>query len=80
MVYGEAVLKAMAVYKWVARYKEERESLEDDSRLRRPISTHNNENVKRIDELIATNRRTSNRYIAIGMSNVSIIKPATHYS
>ncbi len=54
-VYGDGAQKAMAVYKWVARYKKGRETLEDDPHLGRLISTHNNENMKHIDGLLATN-------------------------
>ncbi len=36
-VYGDGALKAMAVYKWVACYKEGRESLEDDPCLKRLV-------------------------------------------
>ncbi len=64
MVYRDGALKVTAVYKWVARYKEGWESLEDDPRLGRPILTHNDENVKSVDELLTTNRRISNHYIA----------------
>ncbi len=62
MVYGGGVLKAMVVYKWITRYKEGQESLADDPHLGRPVSTHNDENVKRVDELLITNRRISNHY------------------
>ncbi len=55
-VCGDAALKATVVYKRVARYKEGRESLEDGLHLVRPVLTHNNENVKHIDELLTTNR------------------------
>ncbi len=51
------------VYKWVARYKEGRESLEDNLCSGRPVSTHNDENVRSVDELLATNQRISNCYI-----------------
>ncbi len=54
-VYEDGALKLTVVYKWVARYKEGRESLEDDSRSGRPVSTHNAENVKHVDELFPTN-------------------------
>ncbi len=63
-VYGDGALKMTALYKWVVHCKERRELLEDDPCLGRPASTHNDENMKRIDELIATNRRISNCYIA----------------
>ncbi len=58
-VYGDGALKATVVYKWVVRYKEGRESLEDNLRLGRPVSTHNDENVKCVNELLATNQRIS---------------------
>ncbi len=76
MVYGDRALKMMAVYKWVARYKEGRKSLKDDVCSGRPISTHNDENVKRIDELLATNQRISNHYIAetLGVNRETVRK------
>ncbi len=64
MVYGDGTLKVTAVYKWVARYKEGWESLEDHPCSGRPVLTHNDENMKRVDELLATNRQISNRHIA----------------
>ncbi len=55
MINGDGALKATVVYKWVACYKEEWKSLEDNPHLGRPTLTHNDENVKRIDELPAIN-------------------------
>ncbi len=63
-VYADEALKGTTVYKWEACYKGGQESLEDDLCLGRPVSTHNNENVKHADELLATSRRISNCYIA----------------
>ncbi len=63
-VYGDGTLKVTVVYKWVARYKEGQESLEDNLCSGRPISTQNYENVKHVDDLLATNRQISNHYIA----------------
>ncbi len=55
-VYEDGALKAMVVYKWIVYYKEGCESLEDDPCSGRPVSTHNDENVKCIDELFTKNR------------------------
>ncbi len=44
-VYGDGTLKATAVYKWVACYKEGQKSLKDDPRSGRPVSTNKEENV-----------------------------------
>ncbi len=63
MIYEDGALKATVVYKWVARYEGE-ESLKDKPRSGRPMLPHNNENVKNIDELLATNWRISNHYTA----------------
>ncbi len=54
-VNGNGALKAMVVHKWEARYKEEQESHKDDPHSGRLVSTHSDENVKPIDELLATN-------------------------
>ncbi len=63
-VYKDGALKMTVVYKLIARYKEGWESLEDDPRSRTSFSTHNDENEKRVDELLPTNWRILNRYIA----------------
>ncbi len=49
MVCGNEALKVTAIYKRVARYKEGRESLEDDPHLGRSVLTHNDENVMHVD-------------------------------
>ncbi len=63
-VYGDGVLKTMAVYKWVVCYKEGQESHEDNPHSGRPVSAHTDENVKHADEVLAINHRISNCYIA----------------
>ncbi len=57
MVNGDGELKVTVVYKWVACYKEGWELLENDPHLGRPVSTHKDENVKCIDELLSKNWR-----------------------
>jgi len=36
MVYGESAMKRRTVYKWVDRFKEGRESVDDNARAGRP--------------------------------------------
>ncbi len=63
-VYGEGAMKPATVYKWVKRCHEGRESLEDDQRSGRPVTTRNEENVKRIENALAGNRRMSIRWLS----------------
>ncbi len=63
-VYGEAAMKPATVYKWVKRCQEGRESLKDDQRSGRPVTTRNEENVKRIENALAENHRMSIRWLS----------------
>ncbi len=64
-IYGDGALKATVVYKWVACYKEWRESLEEDPHSGRPVSTHNDENVNqsRIVTLQKYSRLIEKQYV-----------------
>ncbi len=77
MVYGNGALKATSVYKWAARYKEGQKLLEVNPYSGTHLSTYNNESVKHIDKLLATNQRISNRYmtetLGINIKTVQLI-------
>jgi transposase len=45
MVYGEFVMKRRTVYKWVDRFKERRESVDDEACAGRPSTLCVNENM-----------------------------------
>ena len=44
-VYGNNVMKKTAVYKWVARFSEGRESVTDEERSGRPATSRTEENI-----------------------------------
>ncbi len=79
-VYGEAATKPTMVYKGVKWCQEGRESLlvEDNERSGRPVTTRNEENVKRIKNTLAENCRISIRWLSeslgINRETVLIIK------
>ncbi len=63
-VYGEAAMKPAMVYKWVKRCQEGLKLLEDEQRSGRPVTTRNEENVKRIENALVENCRISIRWLS----------------
>lgn len=62
--YGSECLSRSKVFEWFSRFKNGRDSLEDDSRAGRPVTARNDENVNRVRALLDDNRRTSIKNIA----------------
>ncbi len=54
-VYGEAAMKPAMVYKWVKRCQEGQESLENNQWSGRPVTARNEENMKRIENMLVEN-------------------------
>ena len=63
-VYGDNAMKKTAVYKWVKRFSEERESVIDEERSRRPATSRTEENIAKICQIVRENRRLTVRSIA----------------
>lgn len=72
--YGESCLSAN-VFGWHKHLHEGRESLDDDPRSGHPSTSSSEENVKRVCNLLATNRRLSCRMIA---DELKIAKTVVH--
>ena len=51
-VYGINSSKKISVYKWVQRFREGREELEDDALTGRPTSSKSQENMQAVQNLI----------------------------
>jgi len=62
-------MKRRTVYKWVDRFKEKRESIDDDARARRLSCV--DENIQRVHDLVKIDRRITTRMVAekLGISN-----------
>jgi len=56
MVYGESAMKCRTVYKWVDRFKEGRESVDDDARTGHPSTSRVDENIQRVYDLVEADR------------------------
>jgi len=52
-------MKKTAVYKWVKRFSEGRESVTDEGRSGRPATSRTEENIAKIHEIVRKNRRLS---------------------
>jgi len=60
-VYGDNVTKKTAVYRWVKRFYEGRESVTDEERSGRPATTRTEENIAKIRQIVRDHRRLTVR-------------------
>ena len=63
-VYGDNAMKKTAVYKWVKRFSEGRESVTDEERSGRPGTSRTKENIAKVRQIVRENRRLTVRSIA----------------
>ena len=75
IVYGYDCLSRSKVFEWYNRFKNGRESLEDDARSGRPTTSLTDANVERIRELLVTDRHLTCRMIA---EKLNIAKTVVH--
>ena len=55
-VYGDSTMKKTAVYKWVKRFSEGRESVTDEERSGRPATSRTEENIAEFRQIVCENR------------------------
>jgi transposase len=74
MVYSEFAMKRRTVYKWMNRFKEGRESVDDDACMGHPSTSHVDENIQPVYDLVKSDCRITTRMIAekLGISNGSV--------
>ena len=58
-VYGDNAMKKTAVYKWVKRFSEGRESVTDEEKSGRPATSRTEENIATIRQIVRENRLLS---------------------
>ena len=58
-VYRDNAMKKTAVYKWVKRFSEGRESVTDEERSERPPIRRTEENTAKFRQIVRENRRLS---------------------
>ena len=63
-VYGDNAMKRTAVYRWVKRVSEGRESVTDEERPGRPATSRTEENIVKIRQIVRENRRLTDRSIS----------------
>jgi len=63
-VNGDNAMKKTAVYKWVKRFSEGRESVTDEERSGRPATSRTEENIANVLQIVCANRRLTVRSIA----------------
>lgn len=62
--YGDVTLSRAQVFRWYKAFSDGRESVQDDPRSGRPLSSKSDENVKKISDLVRNDRRLTTRMIA----------------
>jgi len=62
-VCGDNAMKKTAVYKWVKRFSEGRESVTDEARSGRPATSRTEENIAKVRQIVRENRRLTVRSI-----------------
>ena len=62
-VYGDNAMKKTAVYKWVKRFSEGRESVTDEERSGRPATSTTEENITKVRQIVRENRRLTVRSV-----------------
>jgi len=63
-VYRDNAMKKTAVYKWVKRFSEGKESVIDEERSGQPATSRTEENIAKIHQILRENRRLTVRIIA----------------
>jgi len=63
-VYGDNAMSKTAVYKWVKRFSEGRESVTDEERSGRPATSRTEENIAKVSQILRENSRLAVRSIA----------------
>jgi transposase len=73
-VYGESAMKRRTVYKWVDRFKEGQESIDDKAREGRPSTSRVGEKAQLVHNLLMLDRRITTRIITdkLGISKGSV--------
>jgi len=63
-VYGDNAMKKTAVFKWVKRFSEGRESVTDEERSGWSATSTTEENIAEVRQIVHENRRLTVRSIA----------------
>jgi len=69
-VYGDNAMKKTAVYKWMKRFSEGRESVTDEERSGWPATSRTEENIAKICQIVRDNHRLTVRSIAAEQVNI----------
>jgi len=63
-IYGDNAMKKTAVYKWVKRFSEGRESVTDEEKSGWPATSRTEENIAKVHQIVRENHRLTVRSIA----------------
>ena len=63
-VYGKEAVSGKCVYEWFKRFREWKETTEDDARSGRPLTGRTPEMIKKVRKMLAKDRRLTLKLIA----------------
>jgi len=63
-VYRDNAIKKTAIYKWVKRFSERRESITDEEKSGQPATSRTEENIAKVHQIVRETRRLTVRSIA----------------
>lgn len=62
--YGDEVMSRARIFDWHKRFKEGREDVRDDARSGRPVTHRTEENIRKVKDLVRSNRQLTVRMMA----------------
>ncbi|GFV66380.1 protein GVQW3 [Trichonephila clavipes] len=62
-IYEDQTLSMKCMYEWFTRFREGRESVSDNLRSERPVTSVRDENIEKVSKLITKDRRLTVRMI-----------------
>ena len=80
-VYGDNAMKKIVVYKWVKRFSEGRENVNDEERSGCPATSKTEENIEKVRPIMRENRRLTVRSTAdqVNIDRETIRRILTEY-
>jgi len=78
--YGEHALSRSQMFKWYKAFSESRESIKDEPRCGRPLTSKTNNNVEKLRALVLSDHRITMRMIAhdLNLNHTTVHQILTH--
>uniref|UniRef100_A0A1B6MF73 Mos1 transposase HTH domain-containing protein n=1 Tax=Graphocephala atropunctata TaxID=36148 RepID=A0A1B6MF73_9HEMI len=72
--YGDDTLSRAQVFRWYKAFSNGRESVQDDPRSGRSLSSKSDENVKKVSDLVRNDRRLTTKIVSeqLGLNHTTV--------